>query len=172
MLSLGGASVIFTLDDGSEIRGDLRASVPETEARLEPFRQAVMEARRHPRRGPAGLEVTSPPPPLRTPPGRAAGLMMVGFVPFAAAMAGAPDGPFADVATLGVFLFGLGLQMKRPVSMPRLLARAHGLAAVAFVVDATRTGQPLRFVGAFVCFALVAWMTGLQPPRRDIPGMA
>jgi hypothetical protein len=170
--TLGGASIIFILDDGSEIRGDLRGSVAETDARLEPFRQAVTEARRRPRFGPSTLEVTSPAPPPRTSPGRAAGLMMASFLPFGAAIIGAPDGPFADVATVCVFFLALGLQMKRPVSMPRLLARAHGLAALAFVVDATRTGQPLRFCGTFLCLCLVAWMMNLQPPRHGVPGPA
>jgi hypothetical protein len=98
--------------------------------------------------------------------------MMASFIPFAVAMAGAPDGPFADIATLGAFFVALGLQMKRPVSMPRIVARAHGIAALAFVLDAVRTGQPLRFVGTAVCIALVAWMTGLQGPGHGVPGPA
>jgi len=98
--------------------------------------------------------------------------MMASFVPFAVAMAGAPDGPCADIATLGVLFLALGLNMKRPVSMPTILAKAHGVAAVAFAIDAVHTGEPLRFVGTLACIALARWMLSLQPPGHGAPGPA
>jgi len=172
ILTLAGASIIFALDDGSEIRGDLPGAVEEAEAGAERFVAAIAEARRRRAPGPLVLQVTSPPPPPRTPPRRAALLMMASFVPFAVAMAGAPDGPCADIATLGVLFLALGLNMKRPVSMPTILAKAHGVAAVAFAIDAVHTGEPLRFVGTLACIALARWMLSLQPPGHGAPGPA
>jgi hypothetical protein len=98
--------------------------------------------------------------------------MMASFPPFALAMIGAPDGPCADVATMVGLFLALGLNLKRPVSMARTLAKAHGVAAVAFTIDAARTAQPLRFAGTLACVALIRWMLSLQPPAHGAPGPA
>jgi hypothetical protein len=97
--------------------------------------------------------------------------MMASLAPFGAAMADVSDSAFAGVAAFFVLMLALVLQLKRPPTMPRILAKGHAVVALAFVIDATRAGQPLRFVGAFLCLALIAWMTSLQPPRRDLPGL-
>jgi hypothetical protein len=171
-LSLMGASLVFELENGAEVRGDVAGSVEEAEAKAESFREAVAAARVGPPPGPLFLVVTSPPPPLRTSPGRAWALVMASMAPFAVSLPGAQQGAFGLVATMCVFFLALGLNMKRPVSMPMILTKGHVLAGLAFGIDAALTGQPLRLVGTAACIACIAWMTNLSAPGHRAPGPA
>jgi len=166
-MAVVGSLLSFVLVTGGELRFDLPAGQAVVERAAQRFRDAIREAWLAPPLGPATLEVTSPPPPPRTPAGLAALLVMASIVPFVIAMAGARKGPFADVAALCLIFLALGLQLVRPVSMPRLLAGGAWLAAAAFGLDTLRTGETPRLLGVACCIALAMWMgtrRGSLPP--------
>lgn len=116
-----------------------------------------------------GLEVTTPPPPPRTPVGRALLMELVVTVVFLAAMAGAPGGVCATVAAVGLLSVSTMCAFYRPRSMGVVLGCGANVVAVAFVVDAILTGEPVRLVGAAAALACGVWIRALtpSPPNRE-----
>lgn len=163
-IGLVGSSLTFGFSTGDELVFDIMAGQAAAEAVARRFQDAAATARMADPPGPLTLEVTTEPPPPRTPSGLAAVMMMSCFIPFAIAMAGAVDGPFAALGSMFLFFAGLGLLMVRPVSMGRVLALGAWAVAAAFGVDTLLTGQYLRLVGVAVCIALATWMR--SSPRR------
>jgi hypothetical protein len=169
LLSFIGSSLTFDLASGDELRVDLRLGSDSAERVAGAFRDATRSAAGDASSRICGIEVTSPRPPIRTPPSRAALLMMAFLPPWAFAMAGARNGPFAAVALTGGLFVALGLMMVRPKSMPVILAWIMGIAGGAFVLDAVRVGQPVRLVGAASCALIVASMVKYARRRGKVP---
>jgi hypothetical protein len=161
--TLGGSSLTVALRSDQEIRVDLIVPIEQAEAlagrlRLELPRSSAA------RQPPRGIVIDSAPPPLRTSPARSGLLIMVVIAPFAIAMAGAPNGPVADVATLLLIFYAVGLSMWRPPTMHRRLAVGLVLTSASFLIDAVATGDLWRLIGTLVCLAAAGWFRRLPPP--------
>jgi hypothetical protein len=89
-VGIAGLSIAIQLRSGEELRGDLPVSAERAEVVAQRIRALMGGTDTSP--GPTAIEITSPPPPLRTPPGRAGVLMMAPLAPFMIAMAGAHEG--------------------------------------------------------------------------------
>jgi hypothetical protein len=166
-LSLVGSSLTFQLASGTNLAVDVPVGRERAEQVAQRFEEAVRTAANlHAESG--GIEVTSPPPPPRTSQRDARVLFIASLPPFGIAMIGGQDGGFADVATTGTMFLVIALMLRRPVSTPRIIARALTIVAIAFIVDALRTGQPLRLSGAVVSLATAAWISN-RPPRHTDP---
>lgn len=111
-----------------------------------------------------GLVVTTADPPVRTSPQRAGFLLLVAFIPFAVAMAGAEEGPVAVVGSLLLLFYGLWLVLRRPPTMHRRLAVALAVTSVTFIVDTGSTAELWRLVGAVLCLGLAASLAQLRTP--------
>jgi len=145
-----GSSLTFEMD-GGEVLLDVALSRAAAELVAQRFMAEAVSARRtRGPIGPPGLEVTSPPPPRRTPGLRAFAMQMLTMVPWVAAMVGAQRGPAAAVTATFLFFAGIILVMARPVHMHRWLSRGGVVVAAGFVVDALTTGEMLRLAGAAV----------------------
>jgi hypothetical protein len=168
-IGLIGSSVSFVLADGKELVLDTAHDTNHAAELAQRFGDAAGRARLAPLPGSPELVVTTPPPPSRTSPGLSAVLIMATFAPFVIAMAGAPNGPFADVATLWLLFVALWTGMWRKPSLPRTIAKWSVAAGAAFALDAALTAQPPRLAGVAVCLLLARWMfsrgpTGLSGP--------
>jgi hypothetical protein len=163
-MTLGGTSMTFALDSGEQLRLDVTASMEATERITDRFREEVRNAATASSSHHAGIEVTSLPPPVRASPARA-GASMLAFIPaWVIANVGIGDGIFADVVVTVGFFTSVVLMMARPRWMSVVLVVLMGLGAVAFVIDALRTGQPLRLGGAAYCLMMVKWMARKSSP--------
>jgi hypothetical protein len=165
-LTLNGSSLSFDLASGEQLRVDLGVGTASAQRVAAGIDEAKRQAASRPLPSSPGIEVTSPPPPLRTPAATAGLLMMAFLPPWALAMIGAHNGPFAAAALTGGLFVALALTIKRPPSMASVLARAMAVGAGAFAVDAVRLGQPVRLTGAAICVLLAAWLAR-QSPTRD-----
>jgi hypothetical protein len=162
-IGLIGSSVSFVLADGKELVLDTAHDTKHAAELAQRFRDAAGRARLAPLPGSPELVVTTPPPPPRTSSGLSGVLVMATFAPFLIAMAGAPNGPFADVTTMWLLFVALWTGMWRKPSMPRTIAKWSVAAGAAFALDAARTAQPLRLAGFVVCLLLARWMFSLGP---------
>jgi hypothetical protein len=156
MMGIAGSSIVIQLRSGEEVRGDL--PVPSARAEVIAERIRALMGGVPPTTNGSAIQITSPPPPVRTPPGRAGLLMMASLPPFMVAMAGAEHGPVAATTSLFALLYGLWLMMRRPVNMPKKIGVALAVTACAFLIDAVGTGESLRLIGAFVAGGLAWWV--------------
>jgi hypothetical protein len=162
-IGLVGSSITLALSTGDELVFDIMAGLDAATTVARRFGDAATSARGFQAPGPLALEVTTGSPPARTSPGMAGLLMMACVPPFAIAMAGAVDGTFADIGSVGLIFAALGLMFLRPVRMARYLAVGAWATAAAFGLDAIVTGQMLRVVGVACCIALAVWMGSREP---------
>lgn len=167
-IGLVGSSITLALTTGDELVFDLMAGLDAATTVARRFGDAATSARGSRAAGPLALEVTTGSPPARTSPGIAGLLMMACVPPFMIAMAGAVDGTFADIGSVGLLFVALGLMVVRPVKMARYLAFGAWITAAAFGMDAIVTGQLLRVVGVACCIALAVWMRSRGPSPSPI----
>jgi len=163
-IGLVGSSLTFRLSGNDDLVLDVLAGAEPMKELAHRYQDAAQAARWGAAPGPLRLELTTPPPPARTPPARAGVMLLVCTLPFAAAMAGAVDGPAAAVAAFFLVMTALVLTMIRPMSMGRILRAGAWITAGGFVVDAVATGQPLRLLGGIVCIAAGAWLGSRPTP--------
>jgi hypothetical protein len=162
---IAGSSLTIQLRSGEELRGDLPVASERAEELAQRIRMLMGGA--PPAAHASAFEITSPPPPERTLPGRAGLLMMTPLPPFMIAMLGGQDGAVAATTALFAMMYGILLMMKRPLNMGVKVAIALFLTAGAFVVDAIATGESLRLIGAVVAAGLGWWVISSNPARRD-----
>ena len=168
-LGLAGSGLTIQLRNGSAIRADLQANRQRAEIVAEHLRARLPGPAFASAGKPAtGIAVTSEDPPVRTPPGRAGGMMMLTMVPFATAMLGAPDGPAAAMAALFLVFYALWGQIRRPPTLNRRLAVGFAVTAVAFVVDTVASGQLWRLIGMVVCLVIASYRWRLRTPSWDV----
>lgn len=165
MMGIAGSSIAIQLRSGEEVRGDLPVPSARAEVIAERIR-ALMGGVPRATNGSA-IEITSPPPPVRTPPGRAWLLMMAATPPFMIAMAGAEHGPVAAITSLFALIYGLWLLMRRPVNMPKKIGVVLVVTAGGFVIDTAATGESLRLIGSVVAGGLAWWVTTSGLPRAN-----
>lgn len=156
-----GSSLTFALSTGETLVFDVMAGQQASETLARRFREAALAARTSTPPGPMRLEIVTEPPPPRTSSNLASVMMMACFIPFAIAMAGAVHGPVAALASMFLMFAALGLLLVRPVRMGHFLAVGAWVTAGAFVIDAARTGDYLRLVGAATSIALARWFESL-----------
>jgi hypothetical protein len=97
---------------------------------------------------------------------------MVAFIPaWVMSIVGIAEGAFAFVAVTVGFFVSIALMMLRPRWTTVVLVWLMGLGAAAFVIDAVRTGQPLRLGGAAYCVLMATWMAKKPALADDVsPG--
>jgi hypothetical protein len=157
-VGLGGSSVALSLSSGDELVLDVVAGREGTGMLAQRLEDAAEAARLGGPPADVVFEVLGDPQTGRPSSGRAVLLMAATFVPFAFALVGGIDGPFAATTTLAVFLVAIVLTLVRPGRMARVLAVGTGLSGAAFLLDALRSGQAVRLAGALGSAVLAAWM--------------
>jgi hypothetical protein len=94
---------------------------------------------------------------------------MVAFIPaWVMSIVGISNGAFAFATVTVGFFVSIALMMLRPRWMAVVLVGLMGLGAAAFVIDAVRTGQPLRLGGAAYCLLMAKWMAKKPPPADAV----
>jgi hypothetical protein len=156
--TLNGCSLTFDLGSGDELRVDMRVSSDAAERVADLFRDAARTTPSDSSWGRGGIEVTSLRPAPRTSPSRAGLLTLVVLPPWAIAMAGWHDGPFAGATLSAGVVVAVALMLFRPWWMASVLVGVMGLGAGSFVLDAARQGQPLRLGGTACCLLMGTWM--------------
>lgn len=164
-MGIAGSSIAIQLRSGEELRGDL--PVPSARAEVIAERIRALIGGTPSRTNGSAIQITSPPPPMRTPPGRAGLLMLAPLAPFMVAMAGAQHGPVAAITSMLAMFYGLWLRMRRPVNMPVKIAVALAVTAGAFLIDTATTGESLRLVGSLVAGGLAWWILSLRSARGE-----
>jgi hypothetical protein len=165
-MTLGGSSMTFALDSGEQLRVDVTASMEATERVTDRFRGEVRNAGSGSSARRSGIDVTSLPPPVRASPVRAR-VSVLAFIPaWVISLVGLRDGIFAGVTVIIGLFASIALMMLRPRWMTVVLVWLMGLGAVAFVIDAVRTSQPLRLGGAAYCVLMATWMAR-KPTAAD-----
>jgi hypothetical protein len=166
-VGLVGSSLTFRFSQIDDLVFDVVAGRELTAAVASRFKDAADAARWGAHPGPLVMEVTTAPPPAKTPPGRGAVMFAACFIPFALAMVGAEQGPFAALVATAVMVIATVLSLLRPPGMGRVLGAGMWVTAAAFAVDTVATGQPLRLGGTACAVALARWMAGRSTPEPD-----
>ena len=162
-VGLMGSSLIFRLAEAEDLVVDVVASRGLTGEVAQRFSDAAESARWGSAPGPFTMDITTGPPPPRLATGRAVRMVLPCLLPFAVAMAGAVDGPFAAVAATTLIIVAVGLVTLRPPWLGRVLAVGLWITAASFVIDTMMTGQPARLVGTVCCVALARWLSAPTP---------
>lgn len=169
-----GSSLVLDLASGQHLRLDLAAD--GAAARLAGEVNAGRSSGWDPSRPAGGIEITSPPPKVGTPLAPAAYLVGATMIPFGAAMIAVRGGPFAAVTTAVTLVLALVLSVRRPATMPALLASAIAFGGLGFAIDASRTAQPARLLGTLLCLTMSVGMlfvpTGEAAPVSAAPERA
>ena len=95
-------------------------------------------------------------------------MTLVFLPPWAMAMAGLPNGPFAGITLSAGVVVAVALMLFRPWWMVTVLVGLMGLGGAAFGLDALHQGQPLRLGGSACCVLMATWMVK-QASSPDAP---